>query len=286
MLLDNSPTGTLLSIHESLCHPGVTRLHHFIRSKNLPYSIEELRRVVSSCKVCRENKPRFFKPAAGRLIKATQSMERLNIDFKGPLPSCNKNRYFLTVVDEYSRFPFIFPCEDLSSSTVIKCLTQLFVLCGMPAFIHSDRGSAFMSSDLREFLTSRGVASSRPTSWNPTSGEIQWCNVEGHHSGLEVKRITDDALASCSTRCTPLSALATFYGNKLDSTRALLQFFTSFICWTQSAKDGYAPLDLCYSEDLCATLRLNHWSTKWNLFMRIQNMPMSATAMGESLRLP
>ena len=82
------------------------------------------------------------------LIKATRPMERFNIDFKGPLPSASKNKYLLTVIDEYSRFPFAIPCPNISTETVIKYLEKIFSLCGMPEFIHSDRGSSFMSVEL------------------------------------------------------------------------------------------------------------------------------------------
>ena len=34
--------GKLRELHNSLCHPGVTRMVHFIRGWNLPYSVEEL----------------------------------------------------------------------------------------------------------------------------------------------------------------------------------------------------------------------------------------------------
>ncbi len=54
----------------------------------------------------------------------------------------------------------------MSTTTVIKCLSTLFSLFGMPAYIHSDRGTTFMSEELRTFLTERGVATSRTTSFN------------------------------------------------------------------------------------------------------------------------
>ena len=74
----------------------------FVRSRNLPYSIEEIRRVVADCNICAECKPRFFKPSEpSHLIKATQPFERLNLDFKGPLPSTSKNKYMLDIVDEH-----------------------------------------------------------------------------------------------------------------------------------------------------------------------------------------
>ncbi|KAL1446069.1 hypothetical protein WDU94_006611, partial [Cyamophila willieti] len=156
----------LFSLHKDLCHPGITRMLHWIRAKNLPFSTEEIRRVINACPVCAELKPRFYSNQ-GHLIKATSPFERLSIDFKGPLPTTSRNRYILTIIDEYSRFPFAFPCSDVSSITVIKHLTNLFLLFGNPGYIHSDRGTAFMSAEVKSFLTERGVATSRTTPYNP-----------------------------------------------------------------------------------------------------------------------
>ena len=161
------PESNLKELHNGLCHPGVTRLLHFVRSRNLPYSTEDVKRVCAACRICAMIKPRFFQPLEGRLIKATQPMERLSIDFKGPLPS-TKAPYMLTVVDEFSRFPFAFPCPNMSSNTVIKCLEPIFSFCGVPDYIHSDRGTSFMSRELKEYLTQRGVATSRTTPYHPT----------------------------------------------------------------------------------------------------------------------
>ena len=82
---------TLRELHRVLCHPGVRRMFHFIRSKNLPYSLEEIRAVTKTCDTCLRCKPSFLRPPDGVLIKATQPFERLNLDFKGPLPSTNQN---------------------------------------------------------------------------------------------------------------------------------------------------------------------------------------------------
>ncbi|CAB4007060.1 retrovirus-related Pol poly from transposon, partial [Paramuricea clavata] len=122
-----------------LCHPGVTRMLHLVKSKNLPYSTEEVKKVCSAWRSCAELKPQFYRPQQpGNLIDATQPMERLSIDFKGPLLTATRNAYILTVVDEYSRFPFAFLCPNMQFSTVIMCLNQLFSLCGKPNYIHSD----------------------------------------------------------------------------------------------------------------------------------------------------
>ncbi|KER23840.1 hypothetical protein T265_14560, partial [Opisthorchis viverrini] len=163
-------------LHNSLCHPGITRMFHFVRCKNLSYSVDDVKRVISSCKVCAELKPRFWK-SSGRLIKATQPFERLSLDFKGPLPSNTRNRYLLTIIDEFSRFPFAFACADMTSATVIDCLTQIFCLFGMPAYIHSDRGSSFMSSEINSFLLEKGVAMSHTSAYNPQcNGQVERLN--------------------------------------------------------------------------------------------------------------
>ena len=83
---------------------------HFVRSRNLPFSVDDVRRITQACKVCSEIKPRFFRSAEENiLVKATSPWERLSVDFKGPLPSSSSNKYLLTIVDEFSRFAFGFP---------------------------------------------------------------------------------------------------------------------------------------------------------------------------------
>ena len=145
----------------------MTRMNHFVRSRNLPYSIEEITSVVNQCITCCELKPRFYKPPSTHLVKATQPFKRLNIDFKGPLLTSNKNRYILTIIDEYSRFPLVFPCPDTSSSSVLKCFKNLFSLFDIPAYIHFDRSSSLISEKLCTFLHTRGVATSRRTKQTP-----------------------------------------------------------------------------------------------------------------------
>ena len=162
-----SSLSVLSKLHVDLCHPGVTRFNHFVKAKNLPYSVSDVKTVVSSCDACAKLKPQFLKPVNPPLIKATQPFERLSIDFKGPLPSVSKNVYMLTIIDEYSRFPFVYPCKDMLTETVIKCLNDLFSLFGMPGYIHSDRGTSFMSADLKHHLHSKGIATSNTTKYNP-----------------------------------------------------------------------------------------------------------------------
>ena len=208
-----TPSSDLAGIHNSLCHPGVTRMFHFVKTRNLPYSMEEVRQMTKACRTCAEHKPQFHSPAQAHLIKATQPFERLNLDFKGPLKSNNQNTFFLNIVDEYSRFPFVFPSKDVSARTVIQCLCQLFSLYGMPAYVHSDRGSSFMSEELRQFLVSKGIATSRTTPYNPMcNGQVE------KYNGTVWKAVT----VALKTRGLPITHWQEVLPDALHSLRSLL----------------------------------------------------------------
>ena len=157
----------------------------FIRSRNLPFSVEDVRTMTKACNICNQCKPRFYVPGKKVLIKATRPMERLNLDFKGPLPSNTTNKYILTVIDEYTRFPFAIPCPDVKTTSVIKALCQIFSIFGLPAYIHSDRGSAFMSSELKQYLHNKGIATSRTTPYNP-----QWNGLVERYNGTIWKSVS------------------------------------------------------------------------------------------------
>ena len=87
-----------------------------------------------------------------------------------------KNPYLLIVIDEFSRYAFVFPCKNVSSKSVIDCLNKLFCLFGFPSYIHSDHVSSFMSSELKSYLVARGIASSRSTPYHPSSnGQCKRC---------------------------------------------------------------------------------------------------------------
>ena len=158
----------LVEIHTALCHLGVTRLLHFICTKNLTFSTDDVHKVCSNCCICAELKPSFYKPIITQLIKATEPFERISIDFKGPVPSISHNKYLLVIIDEYSRFPFIFPCSNMNSSTVIACLNKLFSLCGMPQYVHLDNAKSFLSDTVKDFLLKCGITSSKSSPYHPT----------------------------------------------------------------------------------------------------------------------
>ena len=100
----------LCNLHAQLCHPGITRLYHFTKARNLPFSLEQIKSVTESCTACQYLKPKFINSNQRTLVKAMLPFQWLNIDFKGPFPtSVYGNKYLLTIIDEFSVFLSLSP---------------------------------------------------------------------------------------------------------------------------------------------------------------------------------
>ena len=189
-----------------------------MRTKNLPYSTDDVKKLCHSCRICAELKPQFYRPQQNTLIKATQPMERWSIDFKGPLRSSSQNTYMLTIVDEYSCFPFAFPCPNTSSATVMKCLDKMFVLCDTPSYIHSDRGSSFLSQEIKDYFSQRGIATSKTSPYHPIgNGQCERYYLEVCAYGTENSEHVRYSMGDRTSKCTTFYQMFAFNSYKHNS---------------------------------------------------------------------
>ena len=66
-----------------------------------------------------------------------------------------------------TRVSFLLSHAQAQIQTVIQSLNQIFIVFGMPFYIHSDRGTSFLSKEVREYLTNLGIATCRTTPYHP-----------------------------------------------------------------------------------------------------------------------
>ena len=45
-------TSPVFKLHASLCHPGVIRMYDFVKSRNLPYSVVDIRQMTHAGRDC------------------------------------------------------------------------------------------------------------------------------------------------------------------------------------------------------------------------------------------
>ena len=74
----STTVNALYRIHADLCHPGITRMYHYVRLRNLPYSLDDVKRMTEACSICCEIKPRFYKPPPANLIKSENDIALQN----------------------------------------------------------------------------------------------------------------------------------------------------------------------------------------------------------------
>ena len=221
-------------MHNHLGHAGFAGFCRFIKSRNLRFTGEETKKACQACKICAEVKPRYFKPPRGQLIQAMIPFERISMDFKSPLKG--RYPYLLILIDEYSRHPFTFPCSNLSTKTLTDCWSKLFCLFGFPSYVHSNRGTSFMSKELTAFLVSRGIASSHSIPYYPhgngqceSSIQTVWRTIKLmlHKRSLPEERWIDELAKSLHSIRSPLCLTTndTSYDRMFNFSRRAMTWF-------------------------------------------------------------
>ena len=87
---------------------------------------------------------------------------------KGLVSSSSLKIYLFITIDECSRFPFAFPRKDMTTTTVIKCLDQLFTLFGTASFALSDNASSFSFLKFKAYLEQREISTSKCNVYHPS----------------------------------------------------------------------------------------------------------------------
>uniref|UniRef100_A0A3P9LR23 Gypsy retrotransposon integrase-like protein 1 n=1 Tax=Oryzias latipes TaxID=8090 RepID=A0A3P9LR23_ORYLA len=103
---------------------------------------------------------------------------RLAMDIVGPLvKSSQGHQYILVVCDYATRFPEAFPLRNITTSSVMQCLVQLFSRTGIPDEILTDQGTNFTSRLMQLFHKQLGITSIKTTPYHPqTDGLVERFN--------------------------------------------------------------------------------------------------------------
>ncbi|CAI7742469.1 unnamed protein product, partial [Closterium sp. NIES-54] len=160
--------------HHPLGHPSLPRLrgmHFRLLVSGLPKSLPPLPpSPAPPCLPCVEGRQRAA-PHSSSFPPTTAPLQTLHMDVWGPARDSGqgRERYFLLVVDDYTRYTIVFPLRskgDVSPALIPWIRTvrlQLRERFGqdLPVLrLHSDRGGEFSSDLLREFCRGEGITQS------------------------------------------------------------------------------------------------------------------------------
>ncbi|CAK1577916.1 unnamed protein product [Parnassius mnemosyne] len=124
----------------------------------------------TSCATVKE--PPARSRGALKLYNVGAPSERIAIDVAGPFPESESgNKYFMGVMNYFTKWPEVFAIPNQETSTVAdKLVHEVFYGFGAPLEIHSDQGRNFESQIfLLLYNKVMGAHKTRTTSYHPQS---------------------------------------------------------------------------------------------------------------------
>ena len=147
-------------------HPGKERMKCLARSYVYWPSIDsDIVAYVRECHQCATHCSAPIKHTLQSWPLTTKPMERIHIDIAGP---CN-GLYYFVIVDSFSKWPEIYEISNISSSTIISKLVEMFSRYGDAETIVSDNGTQFSSAQFSKFVADRGIKHLKTAPYHPQS---------------------------------------------------------------------------------------------------------------------
>ncbi|OWB54148.1 hypothetical protein B5S27_g5803 [[Candida] boidinii] len=123
--------------------------------------------------------------------QSTAPLQLLHADVAGPfpVPGLATERYFLTIVDDFTRWTHAVPMIHKSDTAglikdfIAKCETQFSSSRHRVVSIRTDNGGEFCSADLESFFRSKGITHQRTVPYNSYQNGV----AERKHRTLEEK---------------------------------------------------------------------------------------------------
>jgi hypothetical protein len=143
--------------HSRLGHPQQIVLHHVLH-KHLSLPVSHNNSVCSHCLAGKMHQLPFPKSVS----ITTRPFEIVHSDVWGPAPitSLNGTRYYVTFVDEFTRFTWFFPlhhkCQVLSSFMHFKSTMENLLSCKLK-ILRTDCGGEYSKHEFQSFCSSTGV---------------------------------------------------------------------------------------------------------------------------------
>ena len=153
-----------------LSHPGIRASQQLVCSRFIWRGInKDIRNWTRKCLKCQSSEvTRHTISEPAKFQTTSTKFEHVHIDIVGPLPSSNNNKYILTCVDRFTRWPEAIPIPDIYTNTIAKAFIEIWIArFGVPLSLTSDRGSQFESNLWSKLMTLLGIRRYRTTSYHP-----------------------------------------------------------------------------------------------------------------------
>ena len=174
----------LFDQYHNSAHPGIRATRRHMTNKYFwPCINKHVGEWARQCIPCQRAKVvRHNKTTVQSIPPASAKFAEIHLDLVGPLPVNKNQRYLLTIIDRYTRWPEAIPVPDITATTVADAFISNWVArYGIPSSVTTDRGAQFNSQLWREMMSRLGCVSIKTTAFHPQGNGL----VERLHRRLK-----------------------------------------------------------------------------------------------------
>lgn len=181
---------SLADWHAKLAHINVDAIVKTSKNKCV-HGLPELKGAVRDCRPCKETKFKrvTFKPI--NRIFTQKPLELLHTDLCGPLPttSIHGHRYFMTIIDDFSRKVFCFPlkskAEALETFIKFQKRAERFLDCKIKN-VRSDNGLEYVNEEFKKYCENLGINHQLTNVYTPEQNGVAERNNYTAVDGIKV----------------------------------------------------------------------------------------------------
>ena len=163
--------------HRRLAHVGMRNLHKLQKGGHILGLTDVVFEKDRPCGACQAGKQVGAPHPAKNVMTTKRPLEMLHMDLFGPIAyiSIGGNKYGLVIVDDYSRFTWVFFLHDKSET---QGVLKKFLKRAQNEFslrikkIRSDNGSEFKNTQVEEFLDEEGIKHEFSAPYSPQQNGV------------------------------------------------------------------------------------------------------------------
>ena len=193
-------------------HRAIARTKSYLRQfVYWPGMNKEIEKYVKTCCQDSEKALKIYKPPVQPIPPPTHPWQDITADIGGPVT--NLSRYFLVIIDRFTKWPEVFILKKIDAANMIECFETLFYKWGHPVSLLTDNGPQFRAKLFEDFLIKHNVYHKLSCPYNPQANGLSENFVKFIKNSL--KNINFTSVKSLqnylqkvlfSYRCTPHSA--------------------------------------------------------------------------------
>ena len=184
LVIPDSLKETAMLLHHDIPtagHQGVARTKAKLKEKFFWFHLSrDIESYVLTCNVCNKNKKnRVYGRVPLTEYQAGAPMERVHIDFIGPLPKTKKgNEHCLMMVDQFTKWVECVPLpSQRAEETARAAIDNFFSRFGFPFQLFSDQGRNFDGKLFEALCKALHIHKARTTPYRPSSnGQVERFN--------------------------------------------------------------------------------------------------------------